>query len=57
MSKNLQFTPIKATFLLLSGKIMGVSLSPQHPLCPRACMDSMKTNIFKNLNSSDIQNA
>ena len=57
MSKNLQFIPIKATFLLLSGKIMGVSLSPQHPLSPRACMDSMKTNIFKNLNSSDIQNA
>ena len=32
-----------------------VLLSPQHPICRRASMDSKKIKIFKNLNIRDIQ--
>ena len=55
-SEKLHFIPVKAQFSLLSSKTMGVLLSPQYPLCHRACMHSKKKKIFKNLNIRNIQN-
>ena len=47
----------KAMVSLLSSKKMGVLLSPKYPLGRRACLESKKTKILKNLSIRDIQNA
>ena len=49
MSKKLHFISIKASFLLLPSKRVGVLRSHQHHLCDRAFKDRKKTDIFKNL--------
>ena len=53
MSKKLLFILIKAQFLLLPSKRLG--LLHQHPLCDRAFKDRQKTDILKNLKIRDYK--
>ena len=50
------YTNKSIVFIVISWK-NGVLVSLQHPLCRRACINSNKTKIYKNLTFRDIQKA